>query len=76
MSDTPQQDAPSDVNTLVFISRQLALHGITLQPEDLLQTAHHYSLLLSHAERVMGWPLAEHIEPAPEFRPGDERSGQ
>lgn len=76
MSDTQQPDVPCEVNAAAFVARQLQLHGITLQPENLLHTTHHYILLLSHAERVMGWPLAEHIEPAPEFRPGDERSGQ
>lgn len=67
---------PPDADTLAFVARQLHLQGITLSPADLANTAHHYTLLLGHAERVMGLPLDEHIEPAPVFHPGDERQGQ
>ncbi|WP_379074970.1 hypothetical protein [Methylophilus glucosoxydans] len=55
--------------TPAFVASQLQLQGITLDEQDLLQTTQHYRLLFSHAERVMSWPLDEHIEPAPEFRP-------
>ncbi|AKR42633.1 hypothetical protein ACJ67_03710 [Methylophilus sp. TWE2] len=67
---------PADADTLAFVARQLLLQGITLSPADLSHTTHHYTLLLGHAERVMGLPLDEHIEPAPVFHPGDESSGQ
>lgn len=72
MSDAKQPDA----DTAAFVARQLQLQGITLSSEDLLQTTYHYTLLLSHAERVMRWPLDEHIEPAPVFHPGNEGAGQ
>jgi len=64
---------PESEITPAFVASQLQLQGITLNEHDLLQTTQHYRLLLSHAERVMQWPLDEHIEPAPEFRPLAER---
>lgn len=70
MSNAKQPDA----ETVAFVARQLQLHGITLNPADLLETTHHYTLLLSHAERVMHWPLDEHIEPAPVFQLDDHRA--
>lgn len=60
---------PESEITPTFVATQLKLQGIHLNEDDLLQTTLHYKLLLSHAERVMGLPLDEHIEPAPEFHP-------
>ena len=66
MSHTPLPDAEI---TPAFVARLLQLQDITLNEADLLQTTEHVQLLHSHAARVMGWSLDEHIEPAPEFRP-------
>lgn len=60
---------PDTEITPAWVASQLQLQGISLNEEDLLQTTRHYRLLLNHAERVMSWPLDEHIEPAPEFCP-------
>lgn len=66
MSHPPLPDAEI---TPAFVARQLQLQGITLNEADLLLTTQHVQLLHSHAASVMEWPLEEHIEPAPEFRP-------
>lgn len=67
-------DIPPDTEiTPAFVASQLQQQGITLNEHDLLQTTQHYRLLLSHAERVMQWPLDEYIEPAPEFCPLAQR---
>ena len=66
MSDTPL--LATEI-TPTYVASQLALHGITLPEADLAQTTQHVQLIMTHADRVMSWPLPEAVEPAPEFRP-------